>query len=270
MELALEWEETQRRVMYDESKAGYFLQYTDGLGNKNGTIYAENIEWGDQFFWDFTNPAAAEYFVASVVESVMYPEVDGTFTDDVTGLPAEHTKVMSRINMTQPQLKALQDATTATHEKLVAALLKAGKYNWQAFGDGDGVAAAVSANGCAEYMRKLCDPALQAQSMAMGIGDGLNQSVAAFLITRPPIAFLGYGWESDDRNWHDVFLLQPGKPEGLCQRRRRVCSAGSGPPAPRNSTATRSRRRCPSRGRVHARRDLQHWLEWSAFGWRGR
>ncbi len=34
--------------------------------------------------------------------------------------------------------------------------------------------------------------------------------------TRPPIGFLGYGWESDDRNWHDIFYLQPGVPLGLC------------------------------------------------------
>jgi hypothetical protein len=40
MELALEWEESQRKAMYDPTKADYFLQYTDGKGNKNGTICA--------------------------------------------------------------------------------------------------------------------------------------------------------------------------------------------------------------------------------------
>ena len=35
-------------------------------------------------------------------------------------------------------LKALQAATTATHTTLVEALIKAGKYNWQAFSNGDG------------------------------------------------------------------------------------------------------------------------------------
>ena len=59
MELALSWEESQRAVMYDRSKAGYFLQYTDGQGHKNGTIYNEPIEFGDQFFWDYTNPVRA-------------------------------------------------------------------------------------------------------------------------------------------------------------------------------------------------------------------
>ena len=52
MELALEWEESQRKVMYDPSKADYFLQYN------NGTIYNEGIEFGDQFFWNYTNKEA--------------------------------------------------------------------------------------------------------------------------------------------------------------------------------------------------------------------
>lgn len=45
-----------------------------------------------------------------------------------------------------------------------------------------------------------------------------NQTVAAFLITRPPYAYLGWGWESDDRNWNDLFWLQVGEPlnDNLC------------------------------------------------------
>ena len=65
-----------------------FLQYTDGKGNKNGTIYQEDRAEGDQFFWDFTSTAAADYFLASVLASASHPAVDGTFTDDVTGAPA--------------------------------------------------------------------------------------------------------------------------------------------------------------------------------------
>ena len=30
---------------------------------------------------------------------------------------------------------------------------------------------------------------------------GINQSIAAFLITRPAVAYLGWGWESDDARW---------------------------------------------------------------------
>jgi len=50
MELALEWLESQRAVMHSPETAAYFLQYTDGLGNKNGTIYNEPISFGSQYF----------------------------------------------------------------------------------------------------------------------------------------------------------------------------------------------------------------------------
>ena len=49
MELALEWLESQRAVMYDPSKADLFLQYTDGHGHKTGKIYNEARAEGDQF-----------------------------------------------------------------------------------------------------------------------------------------------------------------------------------------------------------------------------
>lgn len=48
MELALESMESQRLVMYDSSKSNYFLQYTDGAGTRNGTIYNERQTPGDQ------------------------------------------------------------------------------------------------------------------------------------------------------------------------------------------------------------------------------
>jgi hypothetical protein len=41
MELALQALESQRAVMYEPAKADWFLQYTDGRGKKNGTIYGE-------------------------------------------------------------------------------------------------------------------------------------------------------------------------------------------------------------------------------------
>ena len=51
-----------------------------------------------------------------------------------------------------------------------------------------------------------------------------NQTLAAFLVVRPPIAYLGWGWESDDGKWlrdtvtgYEPFFLQPGEPIGLCK-----------------------------------------------------
>ena len=55
------------------------------------------------------------------------------------------------------------------------------------------------------------------------LGPASNQSVAAFLITRPPIAYIGWGWESGltyDK-WSEIFLLQPGTPTALCEEKPR-------------------------------------------------
>ena len=87
--------------------------------------------WGDQFFFNHTNPAAAAFFVESVVASLADAATDGTFTDDVSGVPQEHPLVQSRINMTDAELAALQYATQATSQELINAAVLAGKYNWQ-------------------------------------------------------------------------------------------------------------------------------------------
>jgi hypothetical protein len=220
MELGLQWLETQRAAMEDPSKAHYFLQYTDGIGNKNGTIYNEPIEFGSQYFWDFTIAEAAAFFINAVLAPLNDPAVDGSFSDDVTGVPAEHDAVQGRINMTSAQLAALQYATQATSMDLIETLSLAGKYNWQAFGAQDGVNAGPNKGSCASWMREYCDPAYQGRPMMMGMDDhAVNQTVAAFLVSRPPHGYLGYGWESDDRAWNDIFLLQAGTPTGLCEER---------------------------------------------------
>jgi hypothetical protein len=186
---------------------------------------------------DHTNKAASEFFVSSVLSAVDHPAVDGTFTDDVTGLPNEHHAVTGRINMTQPQLRALQQATAAAHAKLVAGLIARGKYNWQAFfgndvAFGDDAAGVQIGRGemCTRFMRRYCAPPMQQRALMMHANDsGIdNQTLAAFLIVRPPIAYLGWGWESDDRFWDDRFLLQPGVPRGGCQEMNHSGGGGGG------------------------------------------
>jgi len=220
MELALEWLESQRAVMYDPKTADYFLQYTDGQGNKNGKIYNEAIDQGDQFFWDFTNPDAADYFVSSILKVLEDPAVDGTFTDDVSGVPEEHGQVQANINMTDAQLAALQNATQWTSQVLIEKLAAAGKWNWQAFGGQDGTAQSVGPSSCQSFLSTWCQNQSQpGQSMLFQLDpSNVNQTVAAFLIARPELAFIGYGWESGDGNWDPILLLQVGHPTGVCQQ----------------------------------------------------
>lgn len=109
-------------------------------------------------------------------------------------------------------------------------LVVAGKYNYQAFGW-----TSVNQQSCANSMRQSCAPAQQGVATIMFMDntpDNANQTVAAFLITRcvdngvemnhflsdpslrytnhcrGPYSYIGWGWESDDRDWNDIFYLQ--------------------------------------------------------------
>jgi hypothetical protein len=90
----------------------------------------EDINFGDQYFWNHTNINASNYFVSSVVGSLSDSAVDGTFTDDENGVPQEHPKVAGAIGMSPAQLSELQRSTRSTHTRLLDALIKADKYNW--------------------------------------------------------------------------------------------------------------------------------------------
>ena len=79
--------------MQDPSYQDFFLRYTDGKGNKIGEIYNEPIKYGNQYFWDYTNSSAAQYYITSILSTLTDPAVDGTFTDDVSGVPQEHPLV---------------------------------------------------------------------------------------------------------------------------------------------------------------------------------
>ena len=172
-------------------------------------------------------------------------------------MPDEHPHLAPRINLTASQVAALRVATTVTYNRLVAALIKVGKFAQQGFAHGGlppsqraavadnmlpaargitleqaqvraraaAAAAAAAAAECKAFMRPRCAPAFQQAALKMQAGpqdrrghsNVTNQSVAAFLIIRPPVAFFGFGYESDDRHWHNIFLLQPGTPTDLCQ-----------------------------------------------------
>lgn len=173
----------------EASKADYFLQYTDGYGHKNGTIYNEGIEFGDQFFWDHRNPEASAYFVFSVLRSVDSPFVDGTFTDDVGGCCNEHPHAQANMRLADNEIVQLRDATTATHNKLVDALIKAGKYNWQAFGGGDSTSSGLPAPQgarCAAWMHEFCAPEKQQLPMMMAAGNASNSSIAGMCMCSLP------------------------------------------------------------------------------------
>ena len=196
-ELALRWLESQRAAMDDPVRADWFLRWP------NGSIYTEpettrpHGGFSAQAFWDFRNKNASSYFVASALTAVASPEIDGSYADDVTGVPAEHPAVINHTGLSPADVAALQYATQATNEVLVTALVSAEKYMWQAFGAGDGVhpGPASAPSACAAWMRAHCAPAMQDAPLLMAFDvENKNQSIAAFLIVRPQNSYIGFGW----------------------------------------------------------------------------
>lgn len=248
-ELALEWLESNRRVMYDPSKAEWFLQYTDGKGHKNGalrgapaparprharlnlphrlhilylagTIFNNQRSEGAQYFIDWRNADAAAYFVSSILDVVTSsPAVDGTHTDDREGLPNEHPTVAAALRMSAADMAALEFATQAAGQYLATALAANGKTC------SDCLAGAYLANapqprrgaGCAPAMRALCAPGAQAESMFFRFDGAGNATLAAFLVARSPLAYIGFQQDSGDGDWQPEFELDVGAPLGLCE-----------------------------------------------------
>ena len=235
-ELALEWLESQRALMSNLANADLFLQYLPGnpSGTPAGTVYHDPIPYGDQVFFNHTNVRAQLALINSMLAVVTAgPELDGSFTDDVDGLPAEHADVPAALGMSADAVATLRYATQSMGAALIAALTLAGRYTWQAFGSHDTSAPApppphavargfvgITPASCAAFMRTYCAADYQARPMLMHMSVAspaiANATVAAFLITRPPYAYLGYAYESNDANFSSLFYLSVGEPTALC------------------------------------------------------
>ena len=81
-------------------------------------------------------PAAADYVISSILSSVSAPECDGTFVDDV-GFGGEHPQMLIDTKLSKHDVSAINNASLRTYARLKAALIKAGKYDWQSLGIGD-------------------------------------------------------------------------------------------------------------------------------------
>jgi hypothetical protein len=221
-ELAIQALESQRAVMYDSGKSHWFLRYP------NGSVYNEPGSPGDQYFFDMRVPEVVDFYITSSLALLSDPAVDVLFTDDFTGFPAEHDYGPGAIGMTAAELADVQLASLAAHGRLIDAVTRAGKYVWQAMGqgyEGEYTGPGVSHSTCLAFMLSRCGQvAWQERAWLMAFDDShAAQSVAAFLIARGPWTWLGYGWESGSAEgsggpgaWHPLFATDVGEPTGAC------------------------------------------------------
>jgi hypothetical protein len=136
---------------------------------------------------DFRNPDTRSYYTSSVMSTLTAAYVDGTFTDDVTGLPAEHGSAPGRMGLTAADVADIQRATSVANQQLIDAAVAANKYVWAAFGHQDGVGSGPTPSSCAAWMAPRCTAAYQQLAVTQTFDAAhANASIASFLITRPP------------------------------------------------------------------------------------
>ena len=154
--------------------------------------------------------------MASIVNATVALGADLTFTDDRDGCCVEHASVPQLLRLSAAEVAALQFATQSAGQQLAASLAAAGKTCWDCLG-GYNLGVRPTAATCAPTMRALCLPEMQGKSMLMGFSHGpdLNQTLAAFLVSRPPVGFVGSRWQ--DSSWSPLFNMDVGQPLGLCQ-----------------------------------------------------
>jgi hypothetical protein len=241
-ELALEWIESNRAVMDQRHvDAGWFLTYP------NGTVFdnRRTVRVGpgkvsplmSQWLIDWRSPDAAEYFTEAVVNSTSRSGVDATFTDDLPGVPTEHPEVQPATGLSNRSLARLQFATQQAENVVAVALAVRGKFCWDCVGGEDGpegssysmnqVPPPTDTAGCAAWFRHYCLPQMQGRGMFMdwacpaagdvpcGDDPRRRQTLAAFLVTRGPYAFIG-SRNLRDSSWHPLFATDVGTPQGLC------------------------------------------------------
>lgn len=147
---------------------------------------------GMMLYWNYSNPAAGDYVIQSILASVNGSDVDGTFTDDSGGGFPEHGEramfeyvVLYSWNLSDAprslflelvagyvasdlggsmNLTQFYHDSNATYVRLVNALTAAGKTNWQSLSHGRGSGSMSRVlNGlpfrndsCATWMRGMC------------------------------------------------------------------------------------------------------------------
>ena len=238
MELALEWLESERAVM-DKAHvdAGWFLRF------QNGSVFntARQVRPGQgpmmkQYFINWSNPDASAYFVGAITNATSVEGVDSTFTDDSPGVPAEHPELQPTLNVSNASLLLLQRATQNGEQHLAEALAAKGRTCWNCI---DGVEGPTGGQwgmntrrppsdvqGCSKAMRSLCARQHEPRGMFMEYDTGWrepagtnlyhNQTIAAFLVTRPALAFIGTSYYLNDANWNPLFAMDVGEPLEGC------------------------------------------------------
>ena len=196
----------------------------------NSTRFGNNALGDGQFFWDFRNTDAQDYFAETVcLKGMMHDAVDGTFTDDPGGFGQEHPAVQSMVQLTDEEISSLQLGTQHAWMKALTLLTKAKKYIPQAYRTTPPFVFNTTAAGvasCTAWMRAQCAVrGNESTQVYPQVGAGPMSTarvyIAAFLVSRGPFSYLGAPYALINRgDWTDPLFrlhrLDSGVPTGEC------------------------------------------------------
>jgi len=219
LELSLEWLSSERAVMYNIDKVDWFLRF------ENGSIYQVDIRAGDQFFWNFSNRDAVDYFIEQVSlgpNALGSDWVDGVFTDDSDGTFQEHKQAVIDLNLKDDEVEALQNSTNHMYDELISRLVEAGGYNYQAFHSGDSAEVILEEPGvnCTKWMRQWCAETEDIPKLIeLPLSNFTNSTITGFLIARGPHWWIGSSWHGCKKPERSELLdlLDVGAPVSGCQ-----------------------------------------------------
>jgi len=195
----------------------------------NGTRFGDNARNDGQFFWDFRNTEAQDYWAEKVcLQGAQDSSVSGMFTDDPSGYGAEHPAVQSAVQLSDVEIAALQAGTQRAWSKALALLTTAKKYIPQAYRTTPPFnynSTAAGQASCAIWMRRQCavpaNESTQIYPRAYPSVDIGKMIVAAFLVSRGPYSYLGaQSTVISTGDWSDPLFrlhrLDTGIPTGEC------------------------------------------------------
>ena len=237
--------------VYSEVSPGPFCPGSNGTlpppaGGWWPSLSGKNITCGDDWFFDFTVPAARDLYTSDSVLRIADKRVDGFFYDDVEGLGTEHGALIRKTGISNRDVAAWNAARLPVYTTMHTKLRNSGKFEWHMFVDGDldpvstiGARSNPTNTTCTSWMRRNCPRNYDNVALMMTLASPFllhapgarpgtvipepykfywqKQQLAAFLLIRGKHAFFGTGWAVGlVHEWSDLYDIDFGVPAGQC------------------------------------------------------
>jgi len=198
---------TQRAVMYDPVHSAFWVVCGNGLCN-DPAVFPTFQQ--DQYFWDYRNPEARDYFIRNSCGAIETKPVDGIWFDDQAGFAQGHDKLQSQFTLRE--IVDLRAGSASVLNLAQTYLWGIGKYSFNSF---TMLAPPQQDSNCAyDVMAAAVVAAKQPIVMlSKNLDANLAQHLAAFLLVRQEYAYFGAASQPKPY-WYPEFDRDYGIPSG--------------------------------------------------------